>query len=57
MPRVIRAGDPFPLGSSAVGCCPVETEYDGFVVACVLESGHCGQHVASDGEYALAVWD
>jgi hypothetical protein len=57
MSPVIRAGDPFPLGSSAVGCCPVETEYDGFVVACVLESGHCGQHVASDGEYALAVWD
>jgi hypothetical protein len=57
MSGLIRAGDPFPLGSSAVGCCPAEIDYNGFLVACVLESGHGGQHVASDGEYALAVWE
>jgi hypothetical protein len=57
MSGLIRAGDPFPLGSSAIGCCPAETDYNGFLVACVLESGHGGQHVASDGEYALAVWE
>jgi hypothetical protein len=57
MSSLIRAGDPFPLGSSAIGCCPAETEHNGFVVVCVFESGHGGQHIASDGEYALAVWD
>lgn len=57
MTASVRAGDPFPLGSAAIGNCPFEIRHDGFLLSCVLDADHACRHIASNGETVLAVWE
>jgi hypothetical protein len=52
----IKAGDPFPLDEADVGDCPGVYSTDVFRALCVLDSGHRGPHVATDGLKVVEVW-
>lgn len=54
----IQVGEPFALPVDHVGDC--DGEYQnvlGFFAVCVLDEGHAGPHVASDGTKVVEVWD
>lgn len=53
----INVGESFPLDAAHVGDCPSGFTAFGLEVSCVLDTGHGGQHVASDGQTVVAVWD
>ena len=53
----IVVGDPFVLDANNVGDCPAEFEGVGGLLAfCVLDEGHAGQHVATDGTTVIETW-
>ena len=55
----IAVGEPFTLDEENVGDCSGErTDGSGiFVAFCVLDEGHAGQHVATDGVTVVETWD
>lgn len=56
-PASISVGDPFPLDVEHVGDCSGEHRAPGGMLAfCVLDEGHAGPHVATDGETVVEVW-
>ena len=56
--KPIAVGDSFPLDERDVGDCPATvSKVPGAVAFCVLDEGHRGQHVATDGETVVEVWD
>jgi len=53
----IAVGDPFVLDEDNVGNCPGEFVGPfGLVAMCVLDEGHGGVHVATDGQVVVQVW-
>lgn len=57
MAEGIRVGDSFPLDEVHVGDCPgIHMSGNGFMAMCVLDEGHGGPHVATDGETVVEVW-
>lgn len=56
MGKDIKVGDRFPLDSKHVGDCDGEHKKGIFTAFCVLDSGHAGNHVATNGETVVEVW-
>jgi hypothetical protein len=53
----ISVGDRFTLAAGDVGDCPGEFVGAGGMLAfCVLDHGHAGPHVATDGSVVVEVW-
>lgn len=54
----IAKGEPFAMDLHEEGDCPaMQVDSSGaFVSVCVLDEGHGGPHVASDGEIIVQVW-
>jgi len=52
----IKVGEPFPLDIGHIGDCDGEFHNGPFVATCVLDTGHGGKHVASDGQKVIEVW-
>lgn len=58
--RPWRAGDALPLSPDLFGDCPAEHPVGGSLpvrLSCVLDAGHCGPHIAADGEVVVDSWD
>jgi hypothetical protein len=54
----IKVGDSFPLDQAHVGdCSGTHTADNGFQAFCVLDEGHGGSHVATNGATVVEVWD
>jgi hypothetical protein len=52
-----KIGDDFPLEDDFVGDCTAEKKMDfGLPAMCVLDPGHDGPHVATDGKRVIQVW-
>ena len=49
----IKVGDSFPLDPKNIGDCEAVHVF----ACCVLDTGHGGRHVASDGERVVEVWE
>lgn len=56
MNQEIKVGDNFPLDPAHVGDCDGEHKSGPFVAYCVLDSGHEGNHVATNGQTVVEVW-
>jgi hypothetical protein len=53
----IAVGDPFPLSHSDIGDCQgVCRGKGGMIAMCVLDEGHGGPHIASNGRMVVEVW-
>lgn len=53
----LQVDDPFPAELVSVGDCPAEYVAPfGMIAFCLLDDGHEGQHVATDGQRVVAVW-
>ena len=55
----IAVGEAFPLDEDHVGgCSSTQAEGSGsFLALCVLDAGHAGKHVASNGDEIVATWN
>ena len=52
-------GERFPVADPDVGDCPAEhlnTDRYLLRVPCVLDTGHAGPHIASDGHVIVEIW-
>lgn len=53
----IKVGEPFALNRGDVGDCPgIYRALGGLIAMCVLDEGHSGVHVATDGRVVVEVW-
>ena len=57
--RPWQVGDELPLPPELFGDCPAEHVPGDLPirVSCVLDAGHCGPHIAADGEVVVEIWE